>query len=63
MDDFGSGRSALNGLNVLHFDVVKLLLDDVVIVDICNMFIKFNCYNILYEIIIVYYQNKYYLSN
>lgn len=24
MDDFGSGRSSLNGLNVLHFDVVKL---------------------------------------
>ena len=24
MDDFGSGRSALNGLNVLHFDVIKL---------------------------------------
>ena len=24
MDDFGSGRSSLNGLNVLHFDAVKL---------------------------------------
>ena len=24
MDDFGSGRSSLNGLNILHFDVVKL---------------------------------------
>ena len=24
MDDFGSGRSSLNGLTVLHFDVVKL---------------------------------------
>ena len=24
MDDFGSGNSSLNGLNILHFDVVKL---------------------------------------
>ena len=24
MDDFGSGRSSLNGLTVMHFDVVKL---------------------------------------
>ena len=24
MDDFGSGRSSLNGLNVLHFEAVKL---------------------------------------
>lgn len=24
MDDFGSGHSSLNGLNILHFDVVKL---------------------------------------
>lgn len=24
MDDFGSGRSSLNGLNVMHFDAVKL---------------------------------------
>lgn len=24
MDDFGSGRSSLNGLNILHFDVIKL---------------------------------------
>ena len=24
MDDFGSGRSCLNGLNVLHFEAIKL---------------------------------------
>ena len=24
MDDFGSGESALNGLNMMHFSVVKL---------------------------------------